>query len=266
MLYKCSHCKELLEVDLAFWRRQGGQGRIIQPCRACTRLKPRDRDPEKRKIQTKRYREQWPEKVREIARRARQRKPEVYSANAKRWTLKNKERLSVRSIAGGITYRAIKNGILIRPDTCSDCGGPGFIEAAHGDYSRPLDVRWLCRSCHRKWDKAEPKTKLPADGLRDALVEWRRQYKAALGPRKPAPGERERRSAAQRGRLVSTETCAKMSLARKGRPLSARASASRPTNLSTQHKDSISKTLTGKKRIFSAEHCAAISAAKRRVN
>jgi len=32
-----------------------------------------------------------------------------------------------------------------------------MIEAAHHDYDQPLHVRWLCRSCHVRWDKREPK-------------------------------------------------------------------------------------------------------------
>ena len=52
---------------------------------------------------------------------------------------------------------AIRAGKLTRPDTCGACSKPGFIEAAHIDYSRPLDIRWLCRSCHRRWDSKEPK-------------------------------------------------------------------------------------------------------------
>ena len=47
---------------------------------------------------------------------------------------------------------AIKRGELVRPTSCEECGRESFIEAAHGDYSRPLDVRWLCRTCHRRWD------------------------------------------------------------------------------------------------------------------
>jgi hypothetical protein len=31
------------------------------------------------------------------------------------------------------------------------------LEAAHHDYSRPLEVRWLCPPCHRAWDSAQPK-------------------------------------------------------------------------------------------------------------
>jgi hypothetical protein len=31
------------------------------------------------------------------------------------------------------------------------------IEGAHYNYDEPLRVRWLCRSCHRRWDKLEPK-------------------------------------------------------------------------------------------------------------
>lgn len=53
--------------------------------------------------------------------------------------------------------RAIKSGLLIRPDACSLCGRACKPEAAHTDYSRPLDVRWLCRQCHRREDAVNPK-------------------------------------------------------------------------------------------------------------
>ncbi len=53
--------------------------------------------------------------------------------------------------------RAIRAERLHRPGVCSECGLDGRIEAAHRDYDKPLDVRWLCRSCHAKWDWAEPK-------------------------------------------------------------------------------------------------------------
>lgn len=55
-------------------------------------------------------------------------------------------------------YYAVKDGRLVRPSACENCGAEGRIEAAHSDYSRPLDVRWLCRRCHREWDSREPKS------------------------------------------------------------------------------------------------------------
>lgn len=47
---------------------------------------------------------------------------------------------------------AIRRGVLVRPDACETCGGrsrTGYPTIAHHrDYSRPLDVTWLCGSCH----------------------------------------------------------------------------------------------------------------------
>lgn len=39
---------------------------------------------------------------------------------------------------------------------CEACGKPN-AEAHHEDYSRPLDVRWLCRWCHSQEHKSSAK-------------------------------------------------------------------------------------------------------------
>lgn len=52
---------------------------------------------------------------------------------------------------------AIESGTLVRPDSCNRCGqsppkardGRSRIHAHHHDYSRPLDVEWICAKCHR---------------------------------------------------------------------------------------------------------------------
>lgn len=53
--------------------------------------------------------------------------------------------------AGTKVGSAIRRGDLIKPDECSVCGSKppsGEIHAHHDDYSKPLDVRWVCRACH----------------------------------------------------------------------------------------------------------------------
>lgn len=54
---------------------------------------------------------------------------------------------------------AIKVSSIIKPDRCSNCGAHDTeidICGHHPDYNNPLDVTWLCRSCHmmlhaRQW-------------------------------------------------------------------------------------------------------------------
>lgn len=50
--------------------------------------------------------------------------------------------------AGRAVLKAIQAGELVRPAVCSRCGGGKRIEAHHPDYSKPLEVMWLCRRCH----------------------------------------------------------------------------------------------------------------------
>jgi hypothetical protein len=56
--------------------------------------------------------------------------------------------------AHGIVSHAIRSGRLKRPEICSACPTRGKIEAHHEDYSKPLEVTWLCKKCHSKtWTK-----------------------------------------------------------------------------------------------------------------
>jgi|SRR5690625_1042275 len=51
----------------------------------------------------------------------------------------------------GKVHRAVRGGQLERPEHCEDCGeAADRLEAHHHDYSRPLDVKWLCPLCHGK--------------------------------------------------------------------------------------------------------------------
>lgn len=48
-----------------------------------------------------------------------------------------------------LVYQAVQSGELER-EPCEECGSTENVQAHHEDYSRPLDVTWLCFSCHQK--------------------------------------------------------------------------------------------------------------------
>jgi len=54
-----------------------------------------------------------------------------------------------------LVHKAVRSGKLVRPDRCDGCGLERRLEAHHEDYSKPLEVRWLCRSCHRRRHSAQ---------------------------------------------------------------------------------------------------------------
>jgi hypothetical protein len=117
-------------------------------------------DPDSFKAAIRRWRSAHPEWSKaESDRRWKQANHDRVMASNARWQAANPERRRLSTLAREQVRAAIKRGDLIRPDTCEECGTAGVtIEAAHADYSRPLEVRWLCRPCHRRWDAADPKT------------------------------------------------------------------------------------------------------------
>jgi hypothetical protein len=44
---------------------------------------------------------------------------------------------------------ALRSGKLTKPERCAICSSPMNLRAHHNDYDKPLDVLWICESCHR---------------------------------------------------------------------------------------------------------------------
>lgn len=51
----------------------------------------------------------------------------------------------------------------IKRQPCEVCNNPQ-TEAHHDDYDKPLNVRWLCFQCHRKWHKIHDNPELLKEG------------------------------------------------------------------------------------------------------
>jgi len=95
------------------------------------------------------------DKLREKGRRYSKEHPEVNRA----WVVANRARVAAthaeyrarhpdKAAARSAVSNAVARGLLTKDAACSTCETVGYVEARHDDYSRPLDVRWLCKTCH----------------------------------------------------------------------------------------------------------------------
>jgi hypothetical protein len=89
--------------------------------------------------------------------------PEPHRRATKRWYAAHPEYQRLKrdpqiTHAYNVVKYALSKGRLVRPPACEQCGRVCKPQAAHRDYARPFDLRWLCLSCHSRWDHAEPKS------------------------------------------------------------------------------------------------------------
>jgi hypothetical protein len=73
----------------------------------------------------------------------------------KEWYQKNKHKKN----ANLKVSRALFTGLLKRPIKCEKCNLEKKLEAHHEDYSKPLEVVWLCIECHNNRHKELNKIK-----------------------------------------------------------------------------------------------------------
>jgi hypothetical protein len=49
-----------------------------------------------------------------------------------------------------VLRNAIATGKISKPSICPLCGRKAILQGHHRDYTKPLDVEWLCSVCHGK--------------------------------------------------------------------------------------------------------------------
>lgn len=124
-----------------FYTHPGMASGRLNKCKTCYRKSSNEYG--KRMSQNPEWREKELARVREKARRFRASPGYVpaRTGNGKKWSLRNPEKRK----AMGIANEAINSGKL-RRQPCVVCGNKA--QAHHEDYSKPLEVKWLCAKHH----------------------------------------------------------------------------------------------------------------------
>jgi hypothetical protein len=128
--FKCQTIKPLEE----FYKHSKMADGHLNKCKTCA------------KSDVSKHREQNLEKIREYD-RTRGKLPERIKksiAFTKAWRSQDKRRVAAHNAVA----RALKLGQLT-PRPCEKCSCEITV-AHHEDYDKPLDVVWLCQSCHKK--------------------------------------------------------------------------------------------------------------------
>lgn len=84
-----------------------------------------------------------------LADRKRARSAQAYADNPQKQYARNaqyRDRYPEREAAKKAVMLAVRSGFLVK-QSCERCGDEK-ADAHHDDYSKPLDVRWLCRIHH----------------------------------------------------------------------------------------------------------------------
>lgn len=129
----CFKCKEEKPISEFYAHKQMADG-YLNKCKPCSRSDSRNN----RKANIDKYREY-----------DRKRGSRQTAEYLREYRAKNPEKYKARSAV----QNAIRDGRLEKPEKCSCCGEETRIHGHHDDYSRPLEVIWLCTLCHKQRHK-----------------------------------------------------------------------------------------------------------------
>lgn len=134
--FKCGVEKPLAE----FYRHPRMADGHLNKCKDCTK-----RDVAKN-YRRKRRDPKWLEAER---RRGREKYHRLYRPENPAVFVTTNQDPAVKQWARRVFKSAVRDGKVVRPERCEECGtSKGPIHGHHDDYTKPLDVRWLCTRCH----------------------------------------------------------------------------------------------------------------------
>ena len=147
----CKECGETKTLDDFYKHKKMADG-YLNKCKVCVNEK------------VEKYQELNREKIKEavkkkskdpnrVASRKKYAKSEKGKIAQKKAMTLYKERYPIKRLAHSIVWSKLLTGKLIKQSSCSKCGSNEKIEAHHDDYTKPLELRWLCEKCHKEWHK-----------------------------------------------------------------------------------------------------------------
>ncbi len=146
---QCFKCSRILPLEHFYVHSKMADGHLGK-CKDCTK-----RDTEERRVKKTATDLEWVEKevIRHRAKQDKYRKLDMaweLSPEEKRVSIQlYRKRFPEKHKAHNLVHKAIKKGELIR-GCCEVCQSTEDIEAHHEDYSKPLEVRWLCDKHHKE--------------------------------------------------------------------------------------------------------------------
>lgn len=150
---KCGETKDLKEYYVHKASADGHLGKCKECCKKDSRKNRKEKVEYYRQYDKDRY--QNDPRVRERHKKYQKTEKGIKSLrqSKKKWSENNVIKRHAHIIVRG----AIRNGKLSKKP-CEVCGKEK-AHAHHDDYSRPLDVRWLCSKHHREWHKEHGEAK-----------------------------------------------------------------------------------------------------------
>lgn len=176
MLKICARCK-LEKEETGFTKSSNRKDGLSVYCKICKSLEAKKYNKENREKCAEKlriWREKNPEKSKEYSKTDREKNRELIIARrrtpesrkkiyeiVKKWQSKNIERVREnrrdwkrknrdQENAKSQIAKALRKGKMLRPDMCENCKIKCKPEGHHFDYSKPLEVQWLCFVCHKQ--------------------------------------------------------------------------------------------------------------------
>lgn len=154
---KCFKCNEVKHLSEFYKHKQMADGHVNK-CKTCNKKDVKDNRDLKsdyyKEYDAWRFQNQPQVKDRHIKYQSTEGGILKMRKSQKKWITNNPEKRAAHIILGN----AVRNGKLTKPKECSVCGEfkpSRQIHAHHHDYTKPIDVTWLCSYCHKQEHKGD---------------------------------------------------------------------------------------------------------------
>ena len=108
-------------------------------CKSCTiKSQLQDKYKKRRQLYQKKYYSEW-------YRKNGRNRSDDYQEVILQWQRDHPEAVKAKLLLRD----AVRVDKIIKPKICSVCNKRKRLSGHHDDYSKPLEVKWLCSSCHK---------------------------------------------------------------------------------------------------------------------